>query len=166
MRKQIVCCLLISVLLLAIINISLVFSEEAANTEKVENKISDPAPIEDNFEDNRILVVITHEESLKFKNYSEKDFPEIACKSVENLSTAAAERVQAKLRGEQLDESDINAAFMNRNVKVEKFKTILCLELETPGKENVLKAVELLQKREDIYSVSPNYFLSFDMAEP
>ncbi len=165
MFKRIVCCLLIIALALAIGNIGFIPAVDATDTKKEETKVFDTATKDDNFVDNRVMVVLNHEASLKFKSYSTKDFPEVACKSVRNLSTAAAEKVQAKLRGERLAEPDINAAFMNRNINTETFKTILCLELETPGKENVLKAVKALEQREDIYYVGPDYFISFDVPE-
>ena len=169
MRKRTICFLLIIVLVLAVCSTGCGLSLENTDGKKEETKAFDTATVEDNtatvednFVDNRVMVVLTHEASMEFKSYSAADFPEIACKSVENLSTAAAEKVQAKLRGEIPKDLDVNAAFMYRNVKVDTFKTILSLELENPGKENVLKAVRALEKREDVYYVGPDYILALD----
>ena len=165
MFKRIVCSLLIIALALAIGNIGFIPAVDATDTKKEETKVFDTATKDDDFVDNRVMVVLNHEASLKFRSYSAKDFPEVACKSVRDLSTAAAEKVQAKLRGERLAEPDVNAAFMNRNIKTETFKTILCLELETPGEENVLNAVKALEKREDVYYVGPDYIIPMDIPQ-
>lgn len=162
MRKRTICFLLIIVLVLAVCSTGCGLSLENTDGKKEETKVFDTATVEDNFVDNRVMVVLTHEASMEFKSYSAADFPEIACKSVKNLSTAAAEKVQAKLRGEIPEDLDVNAAFMYRNVKVDTFKTILSLELENPGKENVLKAVRALEKREDVYYVGPDYIIALD----
>lgn len=162
MRKRTICFLLIIVLVLAVCSTGCGLSLENTDGKKEETKVFDTATVEDNFMDNRVMVVLTHEASMEFKSYSAADFPEIACKSVKNLSTATAEKVQAKLRGEIPKDLDVNAAFMYRNVKVDTFKTILSLELENPGKENVLKAVRALEKREDVYYVGPDYIIALD----
>lgn len=163
MFRRVVSYLLVIALVLAVGNVLFASVVNAVDTGKVENKVFDTATSEDDFVDNHVVVILNNAASLKFRSYSSSDFPEIACKSVQNLSTAAAVKVQAKLRGERLAESDISAALMNKNVKTETFKTILCLELETPGKENVLQAVKALQQREDVYYVGPDYIISLNL---
>ena len=161
--RKVVCCILLIALSLTVGNVHLVSTVNALDTEKTEDKIFDTATLNDDFVDNHIIVILNNVESLKFKDYTSSDFPEIACKSVRNLSTAAAARVQAKLRKEQSTTTDIGAAFLNKNVKTETFKTILCLELETPGKANVLQAIESLKQRKDIYYVGPDYILPLNL---
>ena len=164
MFRRVVGCLLVIALALTVGNVQLVSGVNAVDVGKTEGKVFDTATARDDFVDNHVMVVLNNAASLKFRNYTTSDFPEIACRSVRNLSTAAAAKVQAKLRGEKLAETDIGAAFMNKNVKTETFKTILCLELETPGKENVLHAIEALEQRGDIYYVGPDYIMSLDMS--
>ena len=146
--------LLVIALTLTVGKASLILPVGAVDAEKTETKILDTATVDDDFTDDCVLVILTNAESLKFRQYTATDFPEVACKSVEDLSSASAARVQAKLRGDEMEAKDAGEAFMNRNVKVDTFRTILCLELETPGKGNVLKAVRALEQREDVYIIS------------
>src|SRR5690606_38056462 len=46
-------------------------------------------------------------------------------------------------------------------VDVDEFRTILCLELRETGKENVLRAIKQLEKREDVLLANPDYFVEF-----
>lgn len=163
MFRRVVSYLLVIALVLAVGNVLFASVVNAVDTGKVENKVFDTATSEDDFVDNHVVVILNNAASLKFKDYTPSDFPEIACKSVQDLSTGAAEKVQAKLRGEEPDENDADAVFMYRNNKPEKYKTILCLELETPGKENVLQAVKALEQREDVYYVGPDYIISLNL---
>lgn len=55
---------------------------------------------------------------------------------------------------------------MAENVNVDSFRRILCLELDNPGKGNVLRAVKALEKRSDVYYVGPDYILSCDSVSP
>ena len=42
--------------------------------------------LDDDFSDDRIIIVLSKEETNKFKNYTPQDFPEINCKSVIDLT--------------------------------------------------------------------------------
>lgn len=114
------------------------------------------------FTDDCVMVVLTHEASLQFIDYTPADFPELECAEVDDLSSAKGAKVQAVLRGEQLDMDSIGARFMNQNIDVEGFRRILCLRLANPGKGNVLRAVMALDQREDVYSAEPNYILTME----
>jgi hypothetical protein len=45
----------------------------------------------------------------------------------------------------------------NTLVNVDEFRRILLIRLAEPGKENVLRAIEMLQQRSDIRYAGPNY---------
>lgn len=111
------------------------------------------------FADDSVMVVLTHEASLEFVDYTPADFAEIGCAEVQDLSSAKGAKVQAVLRGEQLDMSSVGARFMNQNIDVDGFRRILCLKLATPGKGNVLRAVMALEQREDVLYAEPNYVI-------
>lgn len=111
------------------------------------------------FADDAVMVVLTHEASLQFIEYTPEDFPEIECADIRDLSTGKGAKVQAVLRGEQLEMESIGARFMNRNIDIEGFQRILCLKLANPGKGNVLRATAALEQREDVHSASPNYII-------
>ena len=116
-----------------------------------EEKVYCNATLDDEFEEYSVMVVMTNIASLQFKTYTPEDFPEIQCADVNDLSTASASRVQAKLNGEYI-----------KDVNIYEYNQILCLRLKNPGKQNVLDAIKELEKREDIKSASPNYILSID----
>lgn len=116
-----------------------------------EEKVYCNATLDDEFEEYSVMVVMTNIASLQFNTYTPEDFPEIQCADVNDLSTASASRVQAKLNGEYIKDVDIY-----------EYNQILCLRLKNPGKQNVLDAIKELEKREDIKSASPNYILSID----
>ena len=116
-----------------------------------EEKVYCNATLDDEFEEYSVMVVMTNIASLQFNTYTPEDFPEIQCAEVNDLSTAAASRVQAKLNGEYI-----------KDVNIYEYNQILCLRLKNPGKQNVLDAIKELEKREDIKSANPNYILSID----
>ena len=118
------------------------------------------------FADDSVMVVLTHEASLEFVDYTPADFAEIGCAEVQDLSSAKGAKVQAVLRGEQLDMSSVGARFMNQNIDVDGFRRILCLKLANPGKGNVLRAVMALEQREDVLYAEPNYIYTLDTVEP
>ena len=127
-----------------------------------EEKIYCTAALEDDFADNRVLIVLTNIASLKLKTYTPEDFPEIQCASVSDLSTATKARVEAKLKGEDL--ADTFAVPEDRIVfsdfyeeDIFEYNQILCLELPNPGKQNVLDAIKELEKREDVLAAEPDY---------
>ena len=116
-----------------------------------EKKVYCNATLDDEFEEYSVMVVMTNIASLQFNTYTPEDFPEIQCADVNDLSTASASRVQAKLNGEYI-----------KDVNIYEYNQILCLRLKNPGKQNVLDAIKELEKREDIKSASPNYIYSID----
>ncbi len=163
MFRKMISFLLVVAFVFTVGKASIIIPVGAIDAEKTETKVLDTATMEDDFTDDCVMVILTNAESLKFRNYTAADFPEVACKSVEDLSSASAARVQAKLRGDEMETRDAGAAFMNRNVNVDTFRTILCLKLETPGKGNVLKAIRALEQREDVYYAGPNYIITLDL---
>lgn len=118
-----------------------------------EPSVADDPLMEREFADNRVLVVLTHAASLEFREYGAEDFPEIGVLAVTDLSVGKAkkEEIAKKENPTQEDLDNLN-----------KFNQILCIELAEPGKENVVKAVRLLQTRADIASAEPDYVYSLD----
>ena len=100
-----------------------------------EEKIYCTATLEDEFVDNHIMVVITNIASLTYKdkNYTPKDFPEIQCTEVNDLTSSSLDKPYHK---------------------------VLCLTIENAGKQNVLDAIKELEKREDVLSANPDFLMS------
>ena len=109
------------------------------------------------FTDDIVLVVLTHEASLEFIDYTPADFPELECSEIRDLSTGTGTKVQALLRGEQLEANSIGERFMNQNIEIDGFNRIISLKLTNPSKGNVLRAVAALEQREDVEYAGPNY---------
>ena len=164
MYRKLLCCLLVVVMVFVSGGARLVLPVEADALSAEKNVSTEASATKRDFTDSEVLVAMTHEESLKFTKYTAADFAEIGCASVQDLSSAKAEKVQKVLRGEKLAEDSIGAAFMNKNINVDTFHRILSLKLAEPGKENVLRAVDLLNQREDVYIAEPNYIIQMDRA--
>ena len=127
--------------------------EMDAEIKKVETKTPDhneTQGYEADFEDDSILVIITNEKSLEFHEYTVDDFPEINCISVEDLSPYADRSIEEKRSYLGLDGS-------KGRIDASKYKQILYIKLEEHSKENVLDVIEILEKRDDVYSAAPNY---------
>ena len=148
MRKKIYGLLVLAlVVALAVIPVSTMgaFAMEG----ETEQKILCNAIFEDDFSKDRVMVLMKNSESLKFKKYKPSDFSEIGCASVEDLSTAAAKDIKEHKN----HVCDIGA-------KVGGYHQILSLELKDKSKENVLKAMEKLEKRNDVFCAEPDYKIS------
>lgn len=108
------------------------------------------------FAHDKVLVVMNSETSRQFKSYDASDFPEANCKNVTVLNDTLGEKVQEKLKQTETAEAAVafneTASTFMRNLDVDAYKQILCLELEQPGVAQVLSAVELLRKRSDVYA--------------
>lgn len=131
----------------------------------VEEKIYSTATLEDDFADDRVMVVLNNAASLKLKTYTAADFPEIQCASVNDLSTAASARVNAKLNGESVASvcaQELGTVVFSDfyEVNTETYNQILCLTLPETGKQNVLAAIKLLMQREDVKYAGPDYVIT------
>lgn len=163
MYKKMLCCLLAFALVLVLWGVSAILPVDA---EPMPDETIGSVTMQNDFTDDKVMVVLTHEASLQFIDYTPADFPEIECAEIEDLSSGMGRKVQAVLRGEELEMDSLGARFMNRNIDVDSFRRILCLKLANPGKGNVLRAVMALEQREDVYSAEPNYILPFGPVLP
>ena len=167
--------LIILLFITAIMILSLLFSQgKSLYADSNENKfeknttneyvVFGKSSIQENFADDKILVVLNRQETLRFKNWDIDDFPEIDIISVENLTATSENVVNADLTRRKYGET-----YQTKNVKhvskskinAEEFKTILCLTLKNSGKENVLNAIERLRHRTDIITAEPDYAFTF-----
>lgn len=108
------------------------------------------------FSDDKILVVLDNESSLKFKDYSESDFGSIACTNVTKLTKHS--EVAAKLAVDNIVRHVTQGEPLREiNSQVSNFNQILCLEISNPGKSNIIKAVNKLNKMDNILVACPNF---------
>ena len=123
-----------------------------ADAEPMEEKVFCSVTLEDDFAEDEVVVTIKNKESLKFKKYVASDFVDIGCESVDDLSIAYADDVRI-----HKDHACKKSAF------AKDYNQLLSLKLKEKSKENVLAAIKVLEKRDDVLSAEPSYILdSFD----
>ncbi len=130
----------------------------AVSTENSSNDIS----ISDDFSDNCVLVILTNEASLKYKDYTPSDFPEIKCSKVENITKYVGNTIKYKaatITSAASQQKPIDDTLLSTvtTLDIGDYHQILYLELAKPGKKEVIKAIRKLEKRTDIECVTPDY---------
>lgn len=163
MRKKICFCLALVILLssLSMLVGAVDFSTLVESTSElgvVEPKSFSTATLENDFADDRVLVVLNNKASLKFKSYSVSDFAEVKCAAVRDLSTGKKKQVETKMADFQDSVRTMSAESKAAAVEeINKYNQIICLELADKGKENVLEAIKALQSRDDVKYAGPDY---------
>ena len=112
---------------------------------------------EDEYADDRVIVVLNNKASLFSLNNEISDLLDISYKSILDLSydvgimiNNAIDNISRHvLNGERIEPYD--------GVELGKFNRILCVKLLTPGKENVMAAIEQLRKSDDVLYAGPDY---------
>jgi len=148
--KYLTICVIITLLFLPTITVKLGYAQEI----DIEGKIYSNATIEDNFDDSSIIVMLFPEYS-KFRGIKEevrKEFSSIDIKEIRELSA--------------LDDRHLNsdgtiskqkAPGLASHYKKIEYKQFLCVELENGGKQNVLDAIQKVEKFKSVHYVGPNY---------
>lgn len=133
MKKTIFIILLVFILL---INSMFVLSIFAKDTEE---KIICNATLDDDFAEDCVLVTLKKAYSEINKKYTVDDFSEVACIEVKDLTYIPDYE---------------NKPLLNKD----DFHQILSIGLKNKGKKEVLNAIKILEKREDVLSAEPNYY--------
>ncbi len=136
----------------------------SATTKNNEELIVCNATLEEDFLDDSIIVVLKHDVSLMFKTYLCNDFDEINCINVDDLTENSINLLKKQIMAEQTgDWSSLTKHIENHMLmNIDSFHQILCLTIGNPGKENVIKSIRELEKRNDIYSAEPDYIEKLD----
>ena len=92
MKKRISFLVLIFVLLFQTMSTigGFVAANEFVDSNTEDKKFICSAILEDDFADYKVSVVLTKEASMSFKTYTPKDFPEIGCSLVKELSASTS----------------------------------------------------------------------------
>ena len=124
-------------------------AEQAQQIQKVQDTVQYLASpdINDNFVDDSIIVTMKNQYSTINGTWTTDDFLPVETVAVTDLRPIPEDQVQ------------------EYQAKPE-FRTILCLTLANPGKENVLQAIAILNEREDILAAEPNYTMDPCSTEP
>jgi len=103
-----------------------------------------------NFTDGDVVIVLTKTATRQFLTYTPEDFSEIDCISVDDITGLTVDHVRKYFAGEVKPEDE-------KLINYEKYRRILHLELKEKSKISVLNAIMILEQREDISSVGPNF---------
>ncbi|MCL2587248.1 MAG: S8 family serine peptidase [Firmicutes bacterium] len=165
MRRILTIAFLLPALLLPVLIINQGFSSNSMETNlqgfqftETESTIWSTATLADDFADNTVLIVLNHRASLLPRNFTPRDFPEFPFIEVKCI-TPGIETVNRQVyainsRNFRLQE-EMDAD--EWRVDLQTFRRILSLRLVYSGKENVLRAVRVLEQRDDVISASPNF---------
>ncbi len=140
--------LAVTIFLSAICYVPIVKAVNGATTDSEETTLS-TATLEDDFADNRIIVLLSEAASKRRAAYSAVDFCELGSVKVENLTAEMYDYLAQKQK----------AGSKSAEERIENFKHVLCVELATAGKENVLAAIKTLEGRDDILYAGPDYVI-------
>ncbi|MCL2062517.1 MAG: S8 family serine peptidase [Firmicutes bacterium] len=142
-------------------------SAEATQEESFfEEKFYSRATLEDEFADDRVLLVLNKQETQLFRNnFSARDFVEAGVAEVKELTQAARETLQEQIQTRQADVVPPQETG-GMEINEDSFRTILSLTLHTRGKENVLEAIKKLERRSDVLSAEPDYALQLTSENP
>lgn len=146
--------LLTSILVLAIILLGVFNSNITKAEEMSEEKVYCNATIEDNFVDNTILIILTNEESLKFKKYDVDDFSNIDCIEVIDMTADTANKI---IEQQMSNYRNVN----NEDIIIDasKYNKILKLELSNSNKNKVISSIKILEEYDWILSAQPDFLI-------
>jgi len=110
---------------------------------------------DDDFENDKVLVVLSNEESKKLKEYTKDDFKGIDVDYILDLTVSVVNLYKEFGKGNySMIESQDD---IRLRLNIDSFHQILAVFLNSKTKENVLETIELLKDREGILSVEPDY---------
>ena len=113
--------------------------------------------IDEDFAEDRLLVVMKSTQDVK--DYKVEDFPELNVADVDEI-TAETKKV---LKGK---DSGIIAATADSCLNTSDYKQVLLLKLENHGKEEVIRAANLIMARQDVYYAGPDYAMDIMTTTP
>ena len=159
MIKRIMSFILVMIFLACTFNVG-IFKSFSKETDALgEEKIISNATIDGDYAEDRILVVFNNESSLQFKTYDSKDFKNVDCKKVVDLSVSESKTVKQSVQ-RMSSVADRNLSPTDKiydTSKISNYNQIICLYLNETGKEKVIDAIKTIQQRSDVLYVGPDY---------
>ena len=117
--------------------------------------------VEDDFVPDEVSVQLTNAASMSFKTYTPADFWMVGCIEVEERSIYRKEWTEELLRTcDFFRIRTLQDYLFIRQLpeKVLNYNMFLTLKLKKADKENVLRAIRILERRSDVLSADPNYY--------
>lgn len=127
-----------------------------------DEKVFSTTTLDDDFADDTVSVVLTRRASLQLREFTADDFPEVRLSAVEQTASFAKENIREQLSAMQVRNFSRDTS---QDINIENFRQTLTLTLQEPGRENVLRAIRMLERRSDIFGVSPNYRITIPCME-
>jgi len=153
-------CVLMAISILLTYHFSFSVTVNAGTNTVIEEKVTCTATLDDEFADNRVLVVLNNKTSLEFKTYTASDFSEIGCKNVKDLTAPMTEKIKAAVEEEKAAKTRGFPENAQNSASIQKFNRVICLELEEPSKENMLRTIKQLESYANVLSAEPDYVLT------
>ena len=120
----------------------------------------------EDFSDESIIVILNKKASEKLKEYSVKDFSEIECDEIIDLTEKTGELIESKkdfLKGIDISKETIFGSFekikMFEALSTKTFRQILKINLKNKSKDYVLEAIKKIENRADVLFVGPDVIL-------
>ena len=113
-----------------------------------EKKVICQADLSDEFSSDELIVILNNSASIKLDDYDEDDFTEVGCIEVQDLTSSYISK---------LKEGNVTRSRSNLGVNVKTFNRILKLKIKNGNKSNILNAIKILEKRNDVLAVDPVY---------
>jgi len=126
---------------------------------EIEEKIYSNATMEKEFADDGVAIVLTKAASKNFRIYTPEDFPEIECLRIIDATVHTMDVIRQQLEAQRTgDWSKLKERIDNGMlVNEDNFRRIFYIELSVKDKLNVLHVINILEQRDDIFYVGPNY---------
>ena len=167
-----------SILLIVLMTVLVCFTQgsvlratEAESSEIIdlnEKKVYSSATVDGDFADDHVLLVLNKQETMRFKDYSVRDFSDSNVFAVEELTQSSREVVQEQIYRQRQQINSDNSETVRESeameIDADSFRSILRLTLRNPGKENVIDAIKKLEQRDDVLLAEPDWILTLDAA--
>lgn len=139
--------------------------------------------LSEDFCDNSLIVALRNETSMELDTYSVSDFSEVNAKSVKDLTSDTVDTIQNEyvsvyndfinvvsqddtvFLSDELGQQALDSIDENIKDEYSDFHQTLCITLNKHDKQNVLDAIETLQKRNDVLYAEPNYCITLDSTD-
>lgn len=138
MKKVIITLIVFTFLFLGIDSINITAVAAKTNGSDVEEKIYSSFTLDDDFTEDSVIVVIFHEYSALDREFDKEEFPGVDIQEIIYLTSL----------------KDPNKEYPMMDL--DKYNQILELKLVNLGKENVLKAIKVLEENPLVMSAEPN----------
>jgi len=120
---------------------------------QTETQIFNRATLSDNFADDSVIVVLNKQASMNLsREYSALDFFGLGVESVSELTREVNDLIRAEA---QIGVSRVRDT---GQFDTEEYRRVLSLQLQSPGRKNVLNTIRQLEMRDDVLIVQPNFY--------